>query len=271
MDDGSLVPSREDELAAQAFKEIFPNGLPSARPAAGSAIVRTFPLSVDNLHALGTHVASGEKLSVETQGLRKTTTRHRRLAQLLAMGMEDGKAGLVCGYTATTVSILKSDPLFQELVDYYQLQVEEEFVGVAEAMAELHEDTIAELRDRLENNPSQFTVGSLTELMKALADRTGHGVQSNLNVKATTLSLNGADLERIKSTPTPGASRPFGSAGQLSEEDRRSLGSVFTLSANDVRIASPQGVGAGERERVREEGHPQAEDGVVANPGGTEP
>lgn len=264
MDDGT-PPSVEDEAAAEAFRAVFPNGLPGARPASGTAIVRFFPLETDHLKELAESNAAGEVLDVQNTPRQRMSRTHHRLAQLLAMGMDPGQAGIVCNYIPSTVSILRSDPLFQELEHYYSLQVGDEFRTVVELMADLHTDVVHELRDRLETNPSQFTVASLTELMTKLADRSGAGPTSNVNAHVTSLSLNGADLERIKSTPAPGARSGNGAAGQLSEEDRQSLNSVFTLSAGDVTLLpSPAQGTEGDGTGLREAGPSQVEDGVVA-------
>lgn len=271
MDDGT-PPSAEDQVAAETFRAIFPNGLPGPRPASGTAIVRHFPLEPDHLAALANSNAAGEVLGVDPAPRLKMSRTHHRLAQLLAMGMDEGQAGFVCNYGPSTVSILRTDPLFQELEHYYSLQVEYEFQTVAQQMADLHEDVVNELRVRMEDNPQQFTIKTLTDLLTALADRTGHGPSSNVNANVNILAVNGADLERIKSTPSARSLRGDGQVGQLTEEDRQSLSGVFTLSADDVTLLPlDQGVGPSEGDGLREASPPQVEDGVVANSGDTQP
>lgn len=266
MDGGGNAPSKEDELADEAFKSIFPHGLPTARNQSGTAIVKTFPLEASHLQKLAEHLDSNATLGVENQQLRALSSTHRRLAQLLSMGMDEGQAGLICNYTPSTVSILKSDPMFNELLEYYGSQVDAEFASVAQQMAELGEDVIVELRDRLAQKPGQFTVSSLTELMKALMDRTGNGPTTNHNVRAVTVALGEHDLQRIKRDAAVAQPDVHGQVRVLTEEDRRALGSVFALSASDVAaIPAREGIAPGEGVGVRAANSGQAEDGMVAN------
>lgn len=269
MDDGSIIPSKEDEAAAEAFRSAFPDGLPPARPAAGSAIVRFFPLEVEHLQALATANAAGNVIGITTEPRQKMSRTHHRLAQLLAMGMEVGRAAVVCNYAPAVVSILRSDPLFMELEHYYSLQVNDEFQTVIQQMADLHEDVIAEIRTRLENDPNQFTISSLTELFKSLSDRVGHGPTSNINAKVATLHVTPDDLTRIKAAPAAPTDQRNGQVGQLTEADRQSLNSVFTLSARDVTPAvRPQRLGEGEGTGLREAGDNEVDQGVVVSPDG---
>lgn len=208
MDNTLVAPSRADEMADDAFTSVFPNGLPSAKPAAGSAIVRSFPLEADHLQALATSYDSGEKLNVVADPRLRMSRRHHRLAQLLANGMEPGRAAVVCGLAGTTVSILQSDPLFGELLEHYSSFVDEEFRTVVEEMAELHMEVVEVLKSRLEEKPETFTAGTLTDLMKALSDRTGNGPTSTTNSRSVSISVSGAELERIKAGARPEPSIP---------------------------------------------------------------
>lgn len=268
MDDGSPLPPKEDEAAAAAFRAAFPNGLPPARPAAGSAIVRHFPLEAQHLQAIADANTAGVVLGLSAEPRVKMSRTQHRLAQLLAMGMDPGRAGVVCNYNVSTVSILRSDPMFQELEHYYSLQVDDEFQTVIQQMADLHEDIVVEIRTRLENDPNQFSISAMTELFKALSDRVGHGPTSNINQKSAVLHVTPADLTRIKSTSAAPTDQRNGQTGQLSEADRQSLDSVFTLSANDVTPARPERIGEGEGTGLREAGDSEVDQGVVVPPDG---
>lgn len=210
------LPSREVELAADAFKSVFPDGLPPSRPAAGTAIETSFPLSEEHLMSLA---ANDSPMGVKAEPLKRVSQTHHRLAQLLAAGMDPGRAGIVCNYGPATVSILQTDPMFQELLAYYGSQVEDNWKDVVELMADLHLDVVEELRTRLEQNPSQFSIAAMTDLMKALSDRTGHGPTTN--IQAAVVSLTGADLERLKASAQPASRVASGQAGVLTEAGQR--------------------------------------------------
>lgn len=261
--DGSQA-SKPDPAVEDVFTSVFPHGLGgTGRNVSGSAIVGSYPLTEEHLAKLASHVESGASLGVTPESRAKMSRTHHRLAQFLANGMDEGKAGLLCNYNPATVSILKSDPMFQELVAYYAEQVDEAFVGVAEQMADLHDDVITELRKRLEEAPTQFTVPALTELHKALADRTGNGPTSNVNARVVAVSLNGDDIQRIKSTPAANTSDANRPTGVLTQANIRALEGVFTLSATDVAHGPPtQGEPPGPGVGLREANHQAPDDGV---------
>lgn len=254
MDDGN-IPSLSEELEDEAFASVFPNGLPPARPVAGCAILSSFPLTQEHLGRLAAHAESGEALNVTPRPRERMSRVHHRAAQLLAGGMAPGRVGLMCGLSGATISILQTDPMFQELLVYYSDMVNDEFKTVVEEMADLHEDVIGELRYRLDSAPNTFTVSQLTELHKALADRTGNGPTSTTNVRQTTLALSGADLARIKAgraAPTPGASRQ---PTPLPDNAARTLEGVLDLPAvhvtatvSEAGLAGSEGVCVGEED-----------------------
>jgi hypothetical protein len=114
--------------------------------------------------------------------IKKLRERHHALARMLATGMAPGEAAIACGYSSSRVSILQGDPTFRELVSHYaDLRTERYFDGL-QVMAELHMDAVEEIRDRLENEPEEFTIGQLMELTKLTADRTGKGPTTKTEV-----------------------------------------------------------------------------------------
>lgn len=266
--DGSQS-SKPDPTVDEVFATVFPHGLGgSGRNQAGSAIVGSYSLTEQHLMQLAAHVDAGASLGVDQVSREKMSRTHHRLAQLLANGMNDGQAGILCNYGAATVSILKSDPMFQELLAYYSEQIDDAFVTVAEQMADLHEDTLHELRRRLEDNPKAFTPSVLIELHKALADRTGNGPTSNHNARVAIVSLNGDDIQRIKSTPAANASDANRPTGVLTQANIRALEGVFTLSATDVAHGPPtQGEPPGQGVGLREADDQAPDDGVGADVG----
>lgn len=121
--------------------------------------------------------------------LKRLSERHHALARTLASGHSPRDAGIICGYSASRVSILQDDPAFRELVEFYRADVEQRYLGMHEVLAGLSLDAAMELRERLEADmdaeDKAMSVGQLIELTKMGADRTGFGPQSsstNLNV-----------------------------------------------------------------------------------------
>lgn len=116
------------------------------------------------------------------QPVKKLRERHHALARILAQGTAPGEAAIICGYSASRVSILLSDPAFAELVEFYRDGVRERYLDAHTAMSELHIDAVEELRERLEDTPEDFTIGHLLDVAKFSADRTGFGPSSKTEV-----------------------------------------------------------------------------------------
>lgn len=102
---------------------------------------------------------------------------HHALARVLASGTKEGEASLITGYSLSRVSILKADPQFQELLEFYRGQAVDVVADLRKRMADMGLDALAELRDRMEEAPEQFSPGLLKEIVKDMADRTGHAPQ----------------------------------------------------------------------------------------------
>lgn len=271
MDDGSInpVPSKEEELADEAFSSVFPNGLPpKGRPSSATAIVRSYPLGQEHLIQYAAHQESGDTLGVQPSQLARISRTHHRLAQLLANGMDPGKAGIICNYGAATVSILQSDPAFQELLAFYSDQVDDAFRTVVEEMADLHTDVVLEIRERLAVAPANFTASQLTDLMKALSDRTGNGPTSNVNSKQVSVVLSAADVAAIKAGGPVGLPPDGRQTIQLTPADFRALESNADPDAS-LRDSSPdgrEGVSQNQGLPVRTEGHPGADEDLAEAP-----
>lgn len=148
-------------------------------------VTETGPLTDEHVKAAREFVASGRTLGVSTPNLKSLRNSHHRLAQLLAGGMSDIDAARLCNFNANRIAHLRRDPAFQELLSHYAETVESEFKDFVSAAAELSEDFLGELRDRLDNNPEQFTPATILEAVRTLADRSGNAPVSrtvNVNV-----------------------------------------------------------------------------------------
>jgi len=111
---------------------------------------------------------------------------HHALARCLASGMKPAEASIVTGYCLARISILQSDPSFAELLNFYRSNEEMQFAEFQTRMSALGLDAIQELHDRLLEEPEKLSPGQLLELVKSMADRTGHGPAT----KSTNVNVN---------------------------------------------------------------------------------
>lgn len=107
---------------------------------------------------------------------------HHMMARLVAEGKADAAISAITGYTPARIRTLKADPAFSELVNHYEEQVKAEGADVQAQVQGVALMALHEIRDRLENDPSQFNNKELRELMTSGLDRTGHGPSSKQTV-----------------------------------------------------------------------------------------
>jgi hypothetical protein len=122
-------------------------------------------------------------LESEANPVLKIRNTHHALARLLAEGRKQVEVSAITGYSPSYISTIQHDPAFKNLVSYYRGQVEEQFTSVHERLAALSMLSAEELQARLTENPEEFTIRELNDLLTLAADRTGFGPQSrNVNV-----------------------------------------------------------------------------------------
>lgn len=188
----------------------FPDALRTVGRAAkpcSASVVRA--LDAADLSLLGTEKGS------KAPALKRLSERHHALARCLASGMSEANAAITCGYVSSRVSILKADPAFQELLEFYREDVNSKYLDMHGVLAGLSVDAATELRERLEEDigaeEKKISVGQLIELTKLGADRTGFGPQSsstNLNVNVDMAGRLQAARERVaarRALPDPEA------------------------------------------------------------------
>ena len=126
---------------------------------------------------------------VKPTHVKKLRDSHHKAARLIAQGLPMWDVSFHTGLTASRISVLKSDPSFQELLSLYQREVGDisraAFAENQQKLSALNSDAIEELHDRLIDEPEKFSQGDLVDIIKMSSDRTGLGPQSrstNLNV-----------------------------------------------------------------------------------------
>ncbi len=139
------------------------------RKAAKLEVVVLRPIEPEDLEALAAN-RSTQPVAVE-----RITERHHALARALASGLGEGEAAFSTGYTPAHVSVLKTSPAFRELLDLYREKSDREFVDTAARLAGLTHDAVVELQSRLENDPESLSPGTLIDIAKMGADRSGLG------------------------------------------------------------------------------------------------
>lgn len=141
-----------------------------------------------------------EERGTQAAPIKKLRERHHALARSLASGMSQEDAAIACGLTASRVSILKSDPAFKELLNFYRKDLDNTYRTLHEKLAGVASDAVDELSERLEEAPETLTTGQLMEVVKLGADRTGHGPSSsttNVNVNVDMASKLEAARRRV--------------------------------------------------------------------------
>lgn len=143
--------------------------------------------------------------------IKRLSDRHHALARAIASGIKDGEAAIRCGYTASRVSILKSDPAFSELIEFYRADVDKEYLDQHGMLASISKTAMLNLQDRLEDEPEKLSVGQLIELTKLGADRTGAGPQSS----SMNINVNVDMASRLEAARKRNAARKIVDHGEL--------------------------------------------------------
>ncbi len=122
---------------------------------------------------------------VKPPGIKLLRERHHALARCLAGGMSNAEASIITGYDPSRISILKSDPMFEALIEDYKsigAAVTADFVERTNLLALT---VVNSLMEDLENEDQPISIPVRLEIAKFAADRTGNGPTtktSNVNV-----------------------------------------------------------------------------------------
>lgn len=170
--------------------------------AVGAEVLRELTLS--DLGLLAT------ERSIQPTHVQRITDRHHALARCLATGMSATEAGLVTGYTASRISVLRGDPAFEELIAFYRDVKLEKVRDLNEKLTDVASEAASILLDRMDTDPDKLGPDFLLDAVKVGADRTGFGPkQTNLNLNVNLGDRMKAARERaalLPSTPrAPGA------------------------------------------------------------------
>jgi hypothetical protein len=116
--------------------------------------------------------------------------RHHKLARLLADGRSNTEAAYAVGFAPSSVHSLASDPAFKELVEYYKVQVVEQYLDVHAKMADIASTAADVLAERLEGNPDRFTNEDLRKLLSDYGTLSRTSVSANVSNGGISISVN---------------------------------------------------------------------------------
>lgn len=214
----SQVPAKPVSSASEALLnagiDINSLKLGRGRSPANLEIAYSRDLAVEDMIELSTTNAG-----IKAIGIKDIKQSHHQLARLLAQGVLDNiEVSVICGIAPNRIAILKGDPTFVELLDYYK-SMEAQQYSVARAdmhtrLASLGFDSIETLHNRLADAPDDFSIDQLLKITEATADRTGHGKTATVN-HAHEHSISDEGLARIKGA--------LSSTRTLAETDRGAL------------------------------------------------
>lgn len=156
---------------------------------------QSLPLSAEFVRELSPADLAMPAAQTQTApAIKKLRDSHHALARVLVTCGSNAEASAITGYSPSRISILKADPQFQELLSFYREGSERIVTDLRERMAGMAAGALQELSDRLEDNPEEFTPSLLKDIVKDLADRTGHAPQRG---PAPTVQVNVNLTDRI--------------------------------------------------------------------------
>jgi len=128
--------------------------------------------------------------------IKRLRDRHHSIARLLALGYPAVQISAITTTSQSRISVLQQSPAFQELLAHYRSEGAKEFRDLRERFSQLGLEVTEELLARMEEEPESIPVGELREILKLVADRSGHGPTSkNITLSGT---IDASTMERIR-------------------------------------------------------------------------
>lgn len=157
----------------------------TGRAAKDIAAVVIRDVTEEDLRALGAVERGTTVPSIE-----KLRSSHHSLARVLSQGMTIEEAAAITGYTPSRIGTLRMDPAFQALETHYQRMIDDTFekgmVDFAGRLSATATDALEVIHERILEKPDDVSMGTLVDVVKLGADRTGFGPAT----KQTTVTVN---------------------------------------------------------------------------------
>lgn len=169
--------------------DIGPRGRGRASKAIEASVVRA--LAPSDLALL-----ASERGTV-SRPIARLRDRHHSLARCLARGMTNAEAAIITGYDPSRISVIKGDPSFKELLEYYRAEENQALADFTQRATDLTLTAMDALQEALEDEENPMPASMVLEVAKFAADRTGHApVTKSLNVNVNADLGNRLDAAR---------------------------------------------------------------------------
>ncbi len=142
-----------------------------------------------------------------TPSLQKLRTVHHQAARLVAVGLRNVEICTITGLSQSRLSILKNDPAFCELIEHYAQMEEQRQEDLAEKIKMVGTTALEILLERLDESPEDIPINQLMEIAANCFDRSGHGVQSKVDKRVLSATLDSETLAEIKTLVHKGDTR----------------------------------------------------------------
>lgn len=136
------------------------------------------------------------EIGVKTPALQRIRDTHHHVARLLSEGLSNVEVSAISGMSPSRISVLRNDPAFQDLLEFYSTVQKEHWGNVQERLAMVSLEATAELHERLVEDPKSVKTTELVEIAKMGLDRTGHGPTSKIDARVA--HFDGRELEAMK-------------------------------------------------------------------------
>lgn len=130
------------------------------------------------------------EVGVKAAPLKRLQSQHHRMAARLASGAKTGEVAAEFGITASRVSVLKADPTFAELIEYYRVRECNADEVERQGLRDLGALALTTLHEKLEDDPESIDPEFLLKVVEKVYDRTGHAPK---RVEEKTLNVNFGD------------------------------------------------------------------------------
>ena len=149
----------------------------------------------------------GTERGIKPSPLKRLGDRHHQLARVLAEGAKPAEASAITGYDPSRISILLGDPSFKELIEFYRKHVDAAFGDFQRRAAVVTLTALNNIAELVEDDENPLTLDQNMQIVKTLADRTGHAPVSRSVSTNVQVDLTGklAEARRRLATVAPPA------------------------------------------------------------------
>lgn len=115
--------------------------------------------------------------------IRRISDRHHCVARAIAAGVPPSQAAAFYGYSPSSISALKNDPTFKELLTVYRSEGDQLRRDLFEKLTGMTHDAIDIIQERMEDEDERkkIPLSTVMEVVKLGANRTGFGEASTVN------------------------------------------------------------------------------------------